>query len=178
MQSTYDIAIHEAGHAIMSVLVKRGLKYATIKNSKEYPAHCLNTAIKEGRTEVERTKILEQECLIYYAGMVAEKIMLGYENYWDGMLLTYSFSDQMKAQALTEDFYGVEYEDDVSDNVDEVNPVNKYIGEIWDKADAMFGDPLVQQQIEAVADALMMKQRISGRTVRQIMKSVADQQAA
>lgn len=168
LNDPYEIAIHEAGHACMSILLKRGLDYVTIKSTKENPAHCTHTPLN---AKVSKA-ILERECLCDYAGMVAEKIILGYPDYCDTGLLLYSFSDRMNAQVLVERFYGIEYEDEDEWGFD--NPiVLSYTGRILSKADAMFSDSLVKRQIKAVADTLLDKQRISGAKVRSIMKSVA-----
>lgn len=164
----YSIAIHEAGHALMSVLVKRGLDYVTIRNSANDPAHCSRTSCIEVKTQT----MLEKECLILYAGLVAEKIMLNYENYWDGLLMVYAHTDLMKTQAAVEKFFGIDYEGDENTNEAEVALVNDYLDGILNKADAMFSEPLVQQQIKAIADALMIHKTLTGKQVRQIIKQV------
>jgi hypothetical protein len=153
-------ARHEAGHAVMSVYLRRGIEYVEITpDNDERSGCCMATdiIIDEIEDPLFYWKI-EREAMIFIAGHIA-RVRVKKEKY----------RDWQKHGAEQDIKYIVDFAFRLHGYGEEVN---KYIEDLWQKVSDILSTPLAQRQIEAVADALCIKRRLSGRAVRQIVKAV------
>lgn len=150
----FVLAVHEAGHAVMAVLLKRNLYYLKIdKVEEEYiSGYCFMGSIDYGRTKKERLFRIERECLITIAGLIAQKSICNIkEDDVDG-----SYSDIESIINMTEKLFGNK-EDSL-----------KFFSLVLDKAQKIIDEHT--EQIKVVANELMKEYILSGVKVRKIMQ--------
>lgn len=149
----YQTAIHEAGHSVMSVIRGRGVEYVTIISSGKSLGKCKN--IKDISNEYEDNETrglrMQSEVLILIAGTTSEVVILGISP-----LDSRGAEDYKQAEEIL---------DAPNDGLtqERANYIHKLAYSILD-------NPLVKEQIKAVADKLMERKTLSGVEVRKIMK--------
>jgi len=159
MTDEYLTAIHEAGHAVMSVMLHRAIEFVTVVESDDYSGLCQNkeTNLDEYSMEFDsyRRKI-RREIMILFAGYIA--------------IGNHELPINWQEAEIESDF------NKVFDLVMRVSGTEEHTGKFfykyWSKTVELINQPLIQQQIKAVADALMEKKTLSGDEVRQIIKVV------
>lgn len=152
----YTIAIHEAGHACVSILTGRRLESVTIIPNNNSLGTCFNgdDNLDESMDDVTNGLIILRGILILLAGVAAEAVMLNISP-----KDSRGKDDYDKAREIIEK---------PNDGFDKVR---------WDDATKRVFDivknPLVQRKIKAVADALMEHKTLTGEQVKKIMEKVA-----
>ncbi|HMM21822.1 MAG TPA: hypothetical protein PKA10_13975 [Selenomonadales bacterium] len=164
----YQIAIHEAGHAVMSILLKGDISYVTIIESEEYYGLCKSKELIVDEYEFyssykdkdynDYKRYIEQEIMINFSGPIA----VGASEF--PCVLHTNESVKKDIEDSIELALGI---------VGDVERVEGVLIELWGKAVGIIRKPLTQQQIKAVADALMKHKTLSGTEVRRIMGDVA-----
>lgn len=153
----YVVAIHEAGHAVMSVLLKRALYYVTIITNDDSEGHCLNDInydIENGKTEAERMYRLKRECQILLAGVLAEKEFgLFIEEELSG---GYAGDLENLAELIRSYSKGEDH-------------MPEWFKAVYINAIEIIKDPKTKLQIKAVAGALIEQKYLSGVKVKRIM---------
>lgn len=145
---------------VMSVYLRRGIEYVEITpNDDECGGRCMATSIiiDEYGDPLFWWKI-DREAMIFITGHIA-RVRLKKEKY----------RDWQKHGAEQDIKYIVDIAFKLCGGIEDTN---KYIEVLWQKVSDILSTPLAQRQIEAVANALCIKRRLSGRAVRQIMKAV------
>lgn len=147
----YEVALHEAGHAVMSVFCRVGIEQVWIKWPEINGSVCINTTRLRNRINVI------DELNILYAGPVA--MAQGY-----------------KLSALADDRFDGSDMKDIVELVDQAFSGNNELAELflnnaltdtWELVNSEW----MQRQIQAVAHALCEKGELSGQQVRRICKA-------
>jgi len=150
----YSIAVHEAGHAVMSVIYGRKVEYVTIVPSGKALGECRNGEEIFDKNEPNEMKGIRRlkEVLVLLAGTAAESLLLG-----TNLLGTRGKTDFEEAEKIF---------DELNDGQgkERSNIATKMA---WD----LFRTPLAQQQIKAVANALMEHKTLTGSQVAEIMNA-------
>jgi len=147
----HTAAIHEAGHAVMSVICEMDLIFVTVVPRKDTLGRCINK-IPYTENETIKSKLMENSALVLLAGVTAEYILLNIDP-----MTNKRKEDLDKAREIfnsSNDGSGKER----SDNATKI---------VWDT----FMNPLVQKQTKAIAEALMKYNTLKGIQVREIIKA-------
>lgn len=142
-----SVAVHEAGHAVMSVKLKKNLEYVTIVPKGNMSGCCY---YGEDAPSEDKGKMVLREVLILLAGVAAECLILGI-NPKDSRGKD-DFDEANKIFEAPHDGLAVLRSNDATKKT-------------WD----MFRNPKAQQQIIAVAEALKEHKTLSGERVVEIM---------
>lgn len=155
----YYTAIHEAGHAVACVILKRAFYNVSIKHSKHYAGYChlsVNGTTKSSKTEKQRFFRRERAVMIGLSGALSEKIITNRQ----GEDLWGSYKD-------LEDISWIMKENPILNETER----NDFIQSVSTKAESMISQPVVQQQIIAVANELILRKSLSHIQVRKIMNN-------
>lgn len=144
-------AYHEAGHAVMAVMLGRPIEKVTISAAN------LNTGgrrlgmckIQKGRSKPSKDE-LEDDVLILLAGMVAES----------------HYTDRYCESGAGSDFQMVERL--LSNRARNEKQLQRLIQRSLDKTEYLLGDEVAVQAIESIAKEVLERKTISGRTVRHL----------
>lgn len=151
-------AYHEAGHAVMAISLGRNIQKATIApaqitaNSRRLGA----VKFQKGRSK-SSNDLLEDEVLILFAGMVAQSHVTG--NYCHRG----AASDLRAVQRLLETRANTEKQ------------FEKLHRRMLEKTEYLLSDDVHRPAIQAVAQALLQQESISGRLVRHFLNQARDQ---
>lgn len=151
----YTIAVHEAGHAVMAVLLGKDVNRVTVLPKDNTLGECehSNNITKENNSEEAIGLMLQSEILILIAGTTAEAVILKISP-----IHSRGKDDYERVNALLE-----------APNDGLAKERSDFI---HDRAYKLFRNPAVQQQIIAVADALMAYKTLSGVQVNEIIKRI------
>lgn len=147
----YEVALHEAGHAVMSVFCRVGLDKVRIKWPEINGSHCTNTTRRRnGMNIIDELNIL-------YAGPIA-------------------MAQGGELRALADDRFDGSDMKDIKELVDQAFPKNKDLAQLFlnnalTDALELVNTEWMQREIQAVAHALCEKGQLSGRQVRRICKA-------
>jgi ATP-dependent Zn protease len=152
-------AYHEAGHAVMAYEFGHATHHVTIVPDREvgslghhqsapFPAWLKPDIEINSRTE----KRIEQEILVRLAGMAAEQKFCGRNN-WKG-----AGSDFHSAIDMASYVFGMG------------KLLDKYMSFMVERARAQMSHPRIWVQVEAVAEALLKRQTLSGKQIREICR--------
>lgn len=155
----YSTAIHEAAHAVMSILYERIPENVTILKQEDALGECKISPKffhEDDPKEIVFDK-LQKECVIRLAGVTAEKIILTADDktctlhgQQDFFIVGRLISIIIKPELLTNVFDAVS------------------------KQTFLFiQQPSIQQQIKVVADALVKHKTLSGGQIRDIINGLA-----
>lgn len=151
-------AFHEAGHAVMAIMLGRSVEKVTI-TPKRMPVEGIRLGvckIQKGKTKASRDW-MEDEILILLAGMVAEESVTG--RYCESG----AASDLRIVRGLLRNRPGSERQ------------LAKIEKRLLEKTAYLLDDDEHRQAIESIAKELLMKTTISGRAARHFYNmSVAD----
>jgi hypothetical protein len=159
-----ETARHEAGHAVICVYLRRAILSIEITPNDDDDETrddgcCKITFINMNLFAPLYWWMMEREAMISLAGPVAE---LGVKK------AKYCYSQKHEVGQDFQDITGIAYELNSGDD----DHINEFIEGLWQKVSDILSTPLAQRQIEAVAEALFIKRRLSGRVIRQIIKAV------
>lgn len=158
----YSIAVHEAGHAVMSVMINRDITEVTIIPNSKYIGSCESINLSAfGNPSNDNALILKIKQLIQYlfAGYIAEG---NYTLSVDIKAFGNSYLDICKANELYEKL-------NLFTSLS--NKKKESLVSIWKETVRIIQQPFVQQQIKAVADALMKHKKLAGSQVVEIMRA-------
>jgi len=141
---TFLTAYHEAGHAVMALLMGRSVQKVSIIPSQNRLGAC---TIQKGRAKQVRDK-LEAEVLILLAGMAAEGRKSGRYN------LQGASQDLRKVEKLALSRSG------------NAKQASKYIHRMLDKTQHLLSKPSTWKAVKVIAEELIERESISGRTAR------------
>ncbi len=157
--SRRSTAYHEAGHAVMAVLLGRPIEKVTIS-----PAHLQAGGsrlgvckIQKGRTKPSKSG-LEDEVLILLAGMVGEALATGRYNQAGAA------KDLQMVQTLL-----------TTNRATDDTRFQKLARRMLDKTEHLLFAPAAKQALRRVAQELMERETISGRAVRHFVDEAKDQ---
>lgn len=156
MDELYQTAIHEAGHAVMAVILGRKIQYVTIEADDSRLGFCLyadNVPMNE--SDFERGCRIQAEAMSLIAGTTAEAVLLGVS--------------PMDSRGK-EDYEEVE-KILAAPNDGKTKERDDYIHA---RAYSIIGNHLVKQGIKAIADALIKRKTLLGEEIQQIMKSIEE----
>lgn len=142
-------AYHEAGHAVMALLMGRAVHKVTVA-----PGQMLS-GVRLGACEMRKGRVkaahdpLEAEVLILLAGMVAEA-------HWTGIYCRQGASQDLSAvrRLLS------------NDRAQNDRQLERLEQRLIDKAEHLLGEAAVPSAIELIAEQLIAKTTLSGRAVR------------
>ncbi len=137
-------AFHEAGHAIIALVMGRDVHRVSIIPAKTRLGHC---ELKKGASKTAKDW-LESEVLILLAGVAAEGRLTG-QYCWSG-----AARDLKQARMLTESRAG---------SAQQAERLEK---RMLDKVEHLLDMPEHWEAIQSVARELLMKQTVSGRAAR------------
>lgn len=151
----YTIAVHKAGHAVMAVLLGKDVNHVTVLPKDNALGECehANNISKENNSEETIGLMLQSEILILIAGTTAEAVILNISP-----IHSRGNDDYERANTLLE-----------APNDGLAKERSDFIHY---RAYKLFRNPTVQQQIIAVADALMAYKTLSGVQVNEIIKRI------
>lgn len=140
------VAQHEAGHALMCVLLKRTFDCVTIKPDNGYVGAVL------GLTDQGNERFLFQDALIFYAGLKSEEL--------------FSNSNLSVYNGAQPDFQ------QVNRLVEAMAPGNKLVAPIHQEIRETCSNLLVNnwQSLKKIADALVKKETLTYQEVKNIIK--------
>lgn len=155
----YSTAIHEAGHAVMAAMWEMTINYVTIVPKGESFGECSKIPIyyKEDDTEKVKYDKTLVEGTVRLAGFVAERDVLGIDI---EQCTIGAIQDIKSIQTIVYNAYA-------NDN----EKINKLKVEIPQMTIEIIQQPRIQQQIIAIADALMKHKTLSGDKVKEIISS-------
>jgi len=155
----YTIAIHEAGHAVISMMLQRTFEFVTIISSDETHGSCSYKVTNLDEYSMcfrSFKRKIKREVMVLFAGYIASE------------------NDKLPA-----DWRETEIDSDIDKAFDLIIRVSgteeqvvKHFNKFWLDTVKLVKQPLIQQQIKAVADALMERKTLSGYAVKQIVKQV------
>ena len=146
----YDVALHEAGHAVMSVFLRIGIEKVVLVWPEINGSQCEHTLRFRNRVSTK------DELMLYLAGQAATA---------RGSISYYFLDNQVNCGDL----------DDMYELIEERFPDKKKIRDVlivdadvlvWHLVNTKW----MQAQIHAIADALMKRESLSGRQVRNICR--------
>lgn len=137
-------AYHEAGHAVMALLMGRSVQKVSIIPSQNRLGSC---TIQKGRTKKVQDK-LEAEMLILLAGMAAEGRKSGRYN----------------VQGASQDLRGVEKL--ALARSGNAKQASKLIHRMLDKTQHLLSDKATWKAVKAIASELLEHESISGRAAK------------
>jgi ATP-dependent Zn protease len=155
-ESVTATAYHEAGHAVMALLVGRPVEKVTIS-----PAHLQTGGIRLGACKVQkgRTKAsqdgVEDEVLILLAGMVAER------HFTDRYCLAGADQDLRFAQRV------------LANRAPTERQMEKLMRRLLDKTEHLLNDAVNAKAVQLIAAELVEKETVSGRAVRHFYNQAA-----
>lgn len=135
-------ATHEAGHAVMALLLGRNVQRVSVEPNRSRLGAC---ELKKDSSRASKDP-LEADALILLAGMIAESRMTGHFN------TSAARSDLNAVQKLAEYRGGGEKQ------------VDRLFRRWMDKADHCLDQPHARFAIQAIAAQLMIHSKISGRS--------------
>lgn len=146
----YDVALHEAGHAVMAVFLRIGVERVVLVWPEINGSQCEHTLRFRNRVSTK------DELMLYLAGQAATA---------QGSISYYFLDNQVNCGDL----------DDMYELIEERFPDKKKIRDVLIVAADVLVWHLVntkwmQAQIHAIADALMRRGSLSGRQVRNICR--------
>jgi ATP-dependent Zn protease len=144
----YQVAIHEAGHAVMAVINKRKLKTVTIKPNESDDSGCCEISFNRPKIE---------DIFILLAGLAAEKTLSG-------------FIEKDKVLYGGQDDLTKVY--NLACSICPSNSVHEFLDDMFSATEDIMKLPLVHQQIKNIADNLLQHKTLSGAEVQKIMKEV------
>ncbi len=145
---TIATAYHEAGHAVVAISLGRAVeKVSIVGNSLRLGVVNLGKG-RKGRRE----DFFEDDALILLAGLVAEARYSGQEN-WEG-----ARTDLRIVRRL------------ISDRVTSEKAAERMERKLLEKTDHQLSQPGHWEAVEAVANLLVEKNAVSGRTARHLFE--------
>ncbi len=153
------IAYHEAGHAVMAIIVGRPIQKVTISaaNISTGGVRLGACKIRKGRSKPSKDW-LEDEALILFAGMVAESHFTGqYCEIGAGQDLRNVRSLLSQTRAASQ------------------KQLQKLERKLLDKTEYLLSEERISKAIQLVANELMEKTTISGRAVLHLFNQAAKQ---
>ena len=156
------IAYHEAGHAVMSIVVRQAFRYVTIVSSEDSLGHVQHTDWGENfQPDIEMNsriqRQIENSVLTLLAGRVAEKRLTGR---WNHVGASYDLHQAVKLA-------GYVWGDDT------VLP--SYMSFMHARAQSLVANERNWVAIQAVATALLVQPKIGSRKVRRIVAGARQQ---
>jgi len=152
-------AHHEAGHVAASLRNGRGFLYVTIVETEDACGYVMKTKPPAWlRPDVDRMtargeRWLENEILIGLVGMEAERKFTGRRNHLGAS------SDYRHAADLAEYLYPLG------------EPVyDKFMAFMVERARAFVASPIVWEEIQAIAEALLARSKLTCKEVKQILR--------
>lgn len=160
MQSEFDphdvlTAYHEAGHALMAMIVGREIHRVSILPNQTRLGAC---ELKKGRSKPSKD-ILEDEILILLAGVASEGRLTGHYN-WSG-----GSQDLRQAMQLIESRAGTEKQ------------CERLKRRMLDKVEYLLDDETHWKIVQAISGQLLISKTISGRAVRHLFNQEMAKQA-
>lgn len=155
-ESRISVALHEAGHAVMATIANCDIDFATIISAEDYYGVC-------------RTKDIQLDEYAFnsyddYKAYITNQIMVNFSGFIAAGQLEFP-----KEWQIDDDIgKSVELAFSITGNPEQME---KKLIEIWVKSVEIIMQPLVQQQIKAVTDALYQKGKLSGEEIQRIVKS-------
>jgi len=163
--SKYQTAIHEAGHAVMSIMVRRGIKYVALTlGHNKHAGICVNRSVQwhpDYREYPECSPrfgwVAEREIMVLVAGHIALEIATrGTCGSWE------------EAGGEQDCCKAVDYALKVSGSGEEAGA---FIDKLWQSSRTILMRPDTMAMVKAVAAELMIENRLSGKRVREICQS-------
>ncbi|MFK7821357.1 MAG: M50 family metallopeptidase [Planctomycetaceae bacterium] len=153
-------AFHEAGHAVMALLLGRPIEKVTISPAqlKSGGTRLGACKIQKGRTKPSKDEV-EDSALILLAGMVAESFVTGQYNQAGA-----AQDLQMMKSILT------------ANRARDEKRFQKIAKRMVDKTEHLLGQPFARQAVRQIAAQLIEHETISGRAARHLL-DVARKQA-
>jgi len=142
-------AYHEAGHAVVAFLVGRPVEKVTIS-----PAQMQTGGRRLGACKVQKGRSkassdpLEDEVLILFAGMVAERMLTG----------RYCLHGAAQDLRAVKRLLGTRAASE--------RQLDRLSRRMLDKTEYLLSDPVNARAVELIADELVEKETVSGRAVR------------
>jgi ATP-dependent Zn protease len=138
-------AYHEAGHAVLALLLERSVQYVSILPNREHLGIC-----EFGKGTTRRSEDwLEREILIALAGIAAEAKFTG--NYaWDGAARDQKYVERLAVQRAGE------------------SRAEKLQRRLLAKAEHHLSDDGAWLAVELIAAELLLAKEISGRTAKHL----------
>ena len=152
----YAMAVHEAGHAVASVLWGRQVEYVTIAHRGELLSECNNGELLfdlEDSQEVNGQRLF-REGVILSAGLAAENLILGIEPEASRAL-----EDLKKFERLLGRM-SEQQKDEMHDSVCRM-------------AFSTIGAPMTQRHIIAVAEELLKVKTLSEEQIKNVMETAS-----
>ena len=141
-------AFHEAGHAVMAVLVGRPIQKVTISAGRmAFGVRLGACELQKGRRKASDDPI-EDEALIYLAGMVAE-------SHFTGKYCPSGAGQDLRAVARV-----------LQSRAGNASQLERLQRRLVDKVEYLLRDDAHAKAVELVANELLQKTTISGRAVR------------
>lgn len=137
-------AYHEAGHAVMALVLGRPIQKVTVSPNQNYLGAC---QIQKGRFKPTKDW-LEDEILILFAGMAAESQVTG----------------RYCPSGAAQDLRGIRRYVLMRTGGD--RQVERLERRLLDKAEHLLADPVTWKAVEAIATELLKSETISGRAAR------------
>lgn len=137
-------AYHEAGHAVMALVLGRPIQKVTVAPNQNYLGAC---QMQKGRFKPTRDW-LEDEILILFAGMVAESQVTG----------------QYCHLSAAQDLRGIRRYVLMRTGGD--RQVERLERRLLDKAEHLLADLATWKAVESIAEELLKNETISGRAAR------------
>lgn len=175
MSDEWDVAIHEAGHAVASVQFARGIKWATIEPAEGALGHVqsyrLTTLVgrleeadyactRGGFIDARTRRSVETEIIVNLAGGRSQI------EYAEGA------TDEDVLPGMGGDYgYCVELAEKVSGGEDERDA---YLRWLEARTANMVRDPLFGSTVEAVAEELCRKRTLTGKEIRAVVERAKD----
>lgn len=151
-RETIATAYHEAGHAVMAVVLGRNIEKATIVAANRHTGGMRLGVVKMQSSRSKATQDwLEDEVLILFAGMVAEAQYTG--KYCPGSAM----SDLRAIQRL------------LDSRANTQRQLEKLHRRLLDKTEYLLNDDVHRLAIHDVAQQLLEQQTIKGRTVKHLL---------
>lgn len=151
-------AYHEAGHAVMAVMLGRSIEKVTISAAKlQTGGRRLGLCkVQKGRTKPSKDE-LEDDVLILLAGMVAESTVTG----------------RYCEVGASSDFALVER---LLDNrAKNQRQLERLVKRAIDKTEHLLADAVAAKAIELIAKDVLQRETISGRAVRHLFRQAEQQ---
>ncbi len=146
-------AYHEAGHAVMALTLGRPIHKVTIS-----PAQLQTGGSRLGACKIDKGRFkgskdwLEDDVLILFAGMVAES----------------HFTGQYCEQGAAQDLRAAKRL--LANRANSERQLERLESRLLDKAEHLLGDRSHARAIELIAQELLQKETISGRSVRHLFQ--------
>ena len=152
-------AYHEAGHAVMAVLLGRPIEKVTISPAQLATGGSRLGACKIQKGQTKPTKdAVEDSVLILLAGMVAESRVTGRYNQAGAAQDLMMVKELLTAQRATTE-----------------NAFQKLAKRMVDKTEHLLSEPAARKAVKLVADELVENETISGRAVKHSVQMAQQQ---